>query len=294
LAAQAIVPIGRNLHFGIFSDGWYTLAESGTWERIGVYTDATGGGIRWDEVFYSSLNYAKRSQIAVGYDAYRQIVRISFPSGTSTVPNNLWNLDLKTNTVWPSPTGAFNPTYWSNGAQIYTSGAKTWADMTASWMSTTGTWGDYAAKTEDIPAPIFGTNGGMVYQISYSNILQGYRVTSSTSSPISGGVFPSWYAASHRIPLSQIGSYSAPDTLWVNYQDMGSLGMVAGFVDTDGTQAVQSKLIGGISPNSSQAFFVNCHTTMKQVGWYVSGTGPVRLRGIRAQLLPTGEEQINQ
>jgi hypothetical protein len=26
----------------------------------------------------------------------------------------------------------------------------------------------------------------------------------------------------------------------------------------------------------------------------VSGTGPVRLRGVRAQLLPTGEEQVNQ
>jgi len=295
LAPQAVCSIGKDLHFGIFTDGWYTLGQSGEWNRVGL---DEGNVTRWDREFYGTLAYPYRFKTTVSYDQYRQIVRICFVSingNNPQVPNVWWNLDLRTNTLWPSDTETNIPTYWIVARQVYANANVTWNTVgggTVTWDDIPGTWADYLAAAEATPAPIFGTTGGMVYQTSYSTVLQGFRVTSEVDTPILGGTLPHWSAVSHHVVAAQVGGWSVPDKLWLNYLDQGHATVQLGFEDTDGTQSLQAVDIGAQHQNCSQSTYSSHRVSMKQPAWYVSGEGPVRIQGLRAQLLPTTAEQI--
>ena len=308
LGAQALCAIGKDLHFGIFTDGWYTLGQSGEWNRVGL---DEANGTRWDREFYNKLSYAHRSQIAVCYDQYRQIVRISFVSVSgehtaetgSSQPNTMWNLDLRTNTVWPSGTGDYYPTYWAIATQSFSSSTRTWVSLAVdneigtgeTWNEIEGVWRDYLTETENIPAPMFGTYLGMVYQLSYATVQQGFRVVNTEGHPIVKGQIPGWFAESHLLPAAQIGQFTVPDKLWLNYEDTGSpsVSVNLGFKDT-GTDNpyTQSVSIGGIFTGSSQSAYATFRQSLRQIAWYISGSNLVRIRGVRAQLLPTTAEQI--
>lgn len=293
LAPQAVCEIGRNMHFGIFTDGWYILTESGEWNRVGQLQSDGATGVRWDELFYSTLNYARRSQVAVGYDAYRQQVRITFPQGVgSTKPTATWILDLKSNTVWPSGSGAYSPTCFATAKQVYASTLLTWATITTKWSTETGFWSTYDAKTEDIPAPIWGTSLGMVYQTSYASVLQGYRLISGGSAVYTGGVQPTWLLQSHVVPVGEIGTFATADELWINYEDQGPSTVTLGLVDADGDFFGQARALGGVAQNRPLSAYVNMHQALRQAGWNLSGTGIIKLRSIRGQFITDGGLQV--
>jgi hypothetical protein len=119
LSTHALTPIGRDIHFGIFTDGWWILDSGGNWNEVGTLKTPNGEQHKFKKTFYELLDMERISRLFVLYDAERDYVYITFPvagdrakyykalAAGNTIQDNArtWVLDLRTNNVWPQDFG---------------------------------------------------------------------------------------------------------------------------------------------------------------------------------------------
>jgi hypothetical protein len=105
LATRAIANVGEGLHFGIFTDGWFFLNESGEWTEVGrAEGEERGQSIyKWKETFYNQLLRNAVHKLTVAYDPNRKMIQIAWPSADDPVPselNTVWYYDVTSNRVY--------------------------------------------------------------------------------------------------------------------------------------------------------------------------------------------------
>jgi hypothetical protein len=105
LATRAIANVGEGLHFGIFTDGWFFLNESGEWTEVGrAQGQKQNQSIyKWKETFYNQLLRNAVHKITVAYDPNRKMVQVCWPSADDPTPselNTVWYYDVTSDRVY--------------------------------------------------------------------------------------------------------------------------------------------------------------------------------------------------
>jgi hypothetical protein len=114
LGTHSMCAIGRNSHFGIFTDGWWLLDQSGRWQELGVVN--LDGKIveKWRATFYDNLAQDQRHRIYCYYDQPANQVYIARPTTSAAEPAETWIYDISSDRVFienypVTCFGAFNP-----------------------------------------------------------------------------------------------------------------------------------------------------------------------------------------
>lgn len=122
LGTHCVTAIGRNVHFGIFTDGWWLLDQSGRWQEVGVVN--LDGKIvpKWRQTFYEGIPANQRHRIYTYYDQPNNLVYIARPTTQAPDPTEVWIYDPTSDRVFienypVTCMGTFTPTAQA-GVQI--------------------------------------------------------------------------------------------------------------------------------------------------------------------------------
>ena len=169
LGKFAVVPIAEDVHFGVFTDGFFLLNSVGQWKRVGTISANGQTFDKFWHTFIDELAIDQRHKIVVTHDAARRMVRIAYPTKTSTENTSILNIVLSEDQdVGWSDTYADPVTMWGQwNTQIRT--ATTWATLAAAgttWadLMAAGTlWSDFAAAY-GVRTIIQGNTTGLIFQ----------------------------------------------------------------------------------------------------------------------------------
>lgn len=106
LATRALVNIGQGIHFGIFTDGWFFLDESGQWREVGLAQTERQSVYKWKETFYEQLIRGQVHKLAVAYDPLRKMIQVAWcaadvpTGGDADELNTVWYYDLTSDRVY--------------------------------------------------------------------------------------------------------------------------------------------------------------------------------------------------
>jgi len=135
IGPRAITPLGRDAHFGIFTDGWFIFSSQGVWREVGL---ANLGGTtyhKWKDDFYSRLSRDSLDLVVIHYDHIRNQVRISWPETPATENTVTWVYDVRRDTVWPQDyiVSSFGEINSAAAGQTWTATVGTWAAQGVRW-----------------------------------------------------------------------------------------------------------------------------------------------------------------
>ena len=98
LSTHGVVDVGNNVHFGVFTDGWYFLSANGEWSKVGqIPIDGTPLD-RWQTTFYRNLDWNNRHRIQVKYAKKTNEILIAYPRNDGV--EQVWIYDINTDRVW--------------------------------------------------------------------------------------------------------------------------------------------------------------------------------------------------
>ena len=100
LSTHSVVPIGRNVHFGIFTDGWWLIDQSGRWQELGVVNIDGKIVPKWRQTFYSQIPSDQRHRLYVNYDQPNNLIYIARPTNASPDPQQVWIYDPTSDRVF--------------------------------------------------------------------------------------------------------------------------------------------------------------------------------------------------
>ena len=100
LSTHSVVSIGRNVHFGIFTDGWWALDQSGRWQELGVSNENGKVIPKWRQSFYESIPSDQRHRIYCYYDQPNNLVYIAKPTNDAPDPEEVWIYDPTSDRVF--------------------------------------------------------------------------------------------------------------------------------------------------------------------------------------------------
>jgi hypothetical protein len=176
LAPRAVVSLGEDLHFGIFTDGWFLLDSQGRWREVGL---GDAGGVpysKWRSEFYARLSEETKDLTVVHHDRLRDHVRVSFASGGSATNNETWVYDVKTDSVWPQN---FGPSYYADIS--LPSDSIDWTEVVGSWSANGVSWASLVPSV-DFRTMVHGDQVGNVmvydpdlYQRNGANVSYGWQ-----------------------------------------------------------------------------------------------------------------------
>ena len=97
VGTKAVCQVERDIHFGIFTDGWFMMNSQGQFVEVGLTEQ---GHPKWKKTFYAQLESSIMDQVEVFLDELRNKILVSFPRA---VGHNFdqWEYDIGTDTVWP-------------------------------------------------------------------------------------------------------------------------------------------------------------------------------------------------
>lgn len=96
LGTRAVVDIGGGIHFGAFTDGFWLFTQDGEWREFGAVNE---GGIKFrpfSDYFTNTRNKTYDYRVTTFYDSERRLIELHFASGSSTVLDERWILDIQT------------------------------------------------------------------------------------------------------------------------------------------------------------------------------------------------------
>ena len=103
ISTHSLVNIGNDLHFGIFTDGWFELDPSGRFREVGLI-DAGNGVIsgKWKSTFYNLLtnNPDLRERLYCHYESSTDKVYISIPTDDDAENSQVWVYDRHADRVF--------------------------------------------------------------------------------------------------------------------------------------------------------------------------------------------------
>lgn len=289
LSTHSVTAIDANTHFGIFTDGWWLIDSSGRFQEVGI---SEIGGIRvtkWKSTFYRLVDMNVRERIFVHYDQSRRLVFITFPitGATGDDPNTqTWIWDPRGDRITIDPYHA--TCFTSVNQQISTAytiagGAPDLDTLVESGGGTTigqltGTIGSYASRF-GVKAIMHGTHNGLVMQHDPSLTTKVNILSQMAEEP----------TYRYRTVLSNLGSariHKLGQRILVEHiKRSGSATMSAQFFCNASQTAEEYAL--DLSPGSTgdtTLVWEWFRFSSPEIGFEVSGTGPVAIGSIEADL----------
>ena len=188
LSKFSLTPVGRDAHFGIFTDGWFFLTSQGSWTEAGQLNNGQFIFNKWKDEFYSILDKSKLDNIYVKYDHRTDFIYITFPI-QGVVDNEVtWIYSPKNDSVWPQNWGAVSFGVLNDEF----SGGETIGTLGGTIGAATGKIGDYRPES-GFRAFIHGEVGGNC-QLHRNDLWT------------RNGFTPSWHYESHYVSGEDIGA----------------------------------------------------------------------------------------
>jgi hypothetical protein len=290
MGTKALCAISPQLHFGIFTDGWWFLDASGRWREAGtlVLEETKGKShelTKWKETFYSELDYNTKHRIVTEYDQFRKLVRIAYTTNSSAENTNILNYHWPTDTCWKDEYDGGAVSVWGSYDQQIKVGTP-WGyepvgppitigmGPTLQWKDVVGTWASYAPQYID-RLVVHGDVNGLVYSrdpnlTTYDGDLHLYLYQthdqSRNENPLLGQTF-------HRFGVEYLNAEST------------ALAVVASSEHSSQGQIISmSEGTAGDIQNSYAHFRVNGN----QHNFLVGGYAPVAIRSFTPEMLIYG------
>lgn len=277
LSTFSVVRVTSDLHFGLFTDGWFFLSSSGQWTEVGTVSTKFGMVRKWARTFYSLLDIPNKHKIAISFDQYTHRIRITFPlaaGGDAT-----WIYDMKADAVWPDD--PYTAVCWGEASAVLAESVPWLPDMGGtSWADVEGIWADFGTVFGD-RSVLHGTEDGLV-------LLHSPLMASRD------GVEVTWSVRSHRQFLRDLGADRVADGIVLEHGVLTEDSSISvGFLNNRGdtvTELVQLNT-GGMESRAATA--VHPSTDGYGIGTVMSGVGPVRLWNWRIDFRP-GDVQLKE
>jgi len=284
IGTHAVANLGEDLHFGIFSDGWYELDPSGRFRELGL-VDMGGGQIRhkWKDTFYDLLGKdpTKRNRIYVEYDPPSNRVYIALPTDTEDDNERVWIYDRTSDRVFLD---TYPVTCWGRYTRQITSALTYAGAATAGPGGTPYTYASIAPATYaslgniyGLEALAHGTLNGYVFQHEPGTISRDVEAATGNAVPTYAYETHYKYGSSPRFLISA-------DRVLVEYANLNSPNMNAVVSSPDGLSETVSLPInvGNAGDlNMAKDFF---RFTGTQLNLRLTGVGPVLLKSFEMDL----------
>ena len=171
LGTFAVTRLSNDVHFGVFSDGWYMFDSTGQWHELGTMNIQQGTANKFKRTFYSQIDLTRANEVVVDFDEFVNRVRVAFPITTGNdgadgfTGHTVWIYDVDTDTVWPDQ--PYNPVIWGNGfsglTEHYPWNDPLFTDLPEMlWSEAAGRWIDYSASY-GTKATLHGDEYGFIY-----------------------------------------------------------------------------------------------------------------------------------
>jgi hypothetical protein len=276
LGTHCVTAIGRNVHFGIFTDGWWLLDQSGRWQEVGVSQIQGKQVPKWRQTFYDNLPLTFRDRIYCYYDQPSNLVYIAVPTLDANSPEEVWIYDPTSDRVFLEN---YAVTCFGSFAPVLVA-AVTIDALPGTIDSLVGTIDSFGSVVGFPKARLHGDPTGFVY--SHSRTVDGFD--SATNPAVVQD--PSWsFGLGLRSPAG-MRNLTSIDRVSLEYFNHGNLANVSLQVlgpSADGSQTRSVLLTGGDNENVRvrDAWFRYSTT---EPGLTVSGTGEYHIRALEIDL----------
>ena len=269
LSTHAVTSIGRNVHFGIFTDGWWRLDQSGRWQEVGV-VNLNGKVVpKWRQSFYEEIPATQRHRLYVYYDQPNNLIYIARPTVAFPEPREVWIYDPTSDRVFienypVTCFGTFTP---------QTQAGVTIDALPGTIDSLAGTIDSFAPIIGFPKARVHGDLNGFVYQ--HRRDLVGFD--SAASPPAVQN--PEWsYSLGVRSP-GGMRNVATVDRVSLEYFDHGNTANVS--VKTEGPSGSQTRsvvLSEGVDDEAVRVRDAWFRYSDRGLGLQVSGVGEFHIR----------------
>jgi hypothetical protein len=276
LGTHCVTPIGRNVHFGIFTDGWWLLDQSGRWQEVGVSQIQGKQVPKWRQTFYDNLALSFRDRIYVYYDQPSNLVYIAVPTLNSNSATEVWIYDPTSDRVFLEN---YAVTCFGSFAPVLQA-AVTIDALPGTIDSLAGTIDSFGAVVGFPKARLHGDPTGFVY--SHSPTVDGFD--SATNPAVVQD--PTWsFGMGLRSPtgMRNLTSIDRVTLEYFNHNNLANVSIQALGPSADGSQTRSVVLTGGDTENlrTRDAWF---RYSSAEPGLTVSGTGEYHIRALEVDL----------
>ena len=282
ISKWAVTPISDQVHFGIFTDGWFLLDPTGRWTEVGVM-DINGVATRkWKDDFYSNLNVANKHRLTISYDG--TYVRIAYPKLGETDNQDVWIYDFRGDRVFKD---TYPVTQWGLMNAIISTGIN-WNEAEGSWDSggtdpqgnPLTTWQAEESR-RGLEVPLHGTTDGYVLTHDYE-LFTRYSTTTNVQ------VSPTFL---YRSKLTNLGDPTLLKTatkLWLEYIQVSDPGSVIILAKGDSSELQEggSVPITKGMPGDTNVAWKNFNFTSANLQFEISGSAPIEIRSFLAEITP--------
>ncbi len=280
ISTHSVVSVGNQEHFGIFDDGWFFLDPSGRWTEVGLVEIDGVQTPKWKETFYGQLDINFRNRTVVSYDG--RFIRIAFTRQREegdTDNQDVWIFDPRGNRVF---TDQYPVTVWGQMDRTLQTGT-IWSALIGTWSGLAGSW-ESLGSIFGLQALHHGTTTGHVLSHNYD--LQ-------TQFDGANDVLPTFSLAGMLSAVGDPTVLKKALKLWVEEVHSAQGSLTLG-VTGDSSEGGES----GLVPFSTTAnvgdintIFQTLNFSSTNLGYTVSGTAPVRIRSIMADVEITASEE---
>jgi hypothetical protein len=292
ISTHSIVNIGNDLHFGIFTDGWFYLDPSGRFQEVGMKDVGGAAQGKWKDTFYSILSKepVMRGRLYCQYDQAANQILISIPTGsqpTTDENSTVWVYDIQSDRVWPDSYEAL--CFGAYSRQL--SGAPTYASTTKTYITIgSATYASLEARF-GLKAVAHGTSNGYVFQHEPEFYDRAEEAASGTS-PVT------WSYTSHHLHSESPRNLLTVDRLLIEHIGLFNTSALT-FTLTDGTLgSAQTSTASLLTGTDGQTIATSGDIAIsgtfdrysgRNLDLQFSGSGAFMLRAIEADIF---DEQV--
>jgi len=276
LSTHGVVSIGRNVHFGIFTDGWWLLDQSGRWQEVGV-SNSNGKIIpKWRQTFYETIPSDQRHRIYCYYDQPNNLVYIAKPTLDEPDPEEVWIYDPTSDRVFKEnyPVTCFG-TFTPRSQEGITIDA-----LPGTIDSLVGTIDSFGAIAGFPKVRVHGDLNGFVYQ--HRRDISGYD--SAASPPVVQE--PTWsfdFGVRSLAGFRNLTSVDRVSLEYFNHENDNFVSVTVAGPTADGSQTRTVRLNGGNHEDVRYRDAWFRYSSMAP-GLTVSGVGEFHIRAVMLDL----------
>lgn len=278
LSTHAVCAIGRNVHFGIFTDGWWLLDQSGRWQEVGV-TNLDGKIVpKWRQTFYEAIPANQRHRLYTYYDQPNNLIYIARPTIDFPDPQEVWIYDPTSDRVFIEN----YPLTCMGTLTPFSQAGVTIDALPGTIDSLVGTIDSFGPIAGFPRVRVHGDLAGFVYQ--HKRDLVGFHGQERADIPTVQE--PNWlFALGLRSPASfrNLTTVDRVSLEYFNHQNENAVSITVRGPVADGSQTRLVLLDGGSLEDlrSRDAWY---RYSAQAVGVEVSGVGEFHIRGLAADV----------
>jgi hypothetical protein len=276
LSTHSVTAIGRNVHFGVFTDGWWLLDQSGRWQEVGIAQINNKSVPKWRDSFYDLIDPATRNRIYCYYDQPANLVYIAVPTEESPSPSQVWVYDPISDRVFIE-----NYSVTCFGTYQLLTQTGTIIDSVGTPIDTTpGTIDSYGPIIGPPKIRVHGDEKGFVYR--HGRDIEGYHGPEIVGAGTPTVQDPTWsFSLGLRSPtgIRNLATIDRVSLEYFNHMNNTNVSIEVAGPSADGSQNRSVVLNSGDSENSRyrDAWFRYSSTAP---GITVSGTGTYHIRSL--------------